>query len=99
VHRLAILQQDADKGIFAFARIAGLPLDRNLIDFYLEGGLNFTGMVPGRPSDVFGVAVHPDDHPSSMMVMRLAWREVRTPHAGTFCATPNALGAAFPGTP
>ena len=48
---------DEDRGIFAFARIAGLPSDRNLIDFYLEGGLNFAGLVPGRPSDVFGFAV------------------------------------------
>lgn len=55
-----ILQPDVaheDRGIFAFARIAGLPSDRNLIDFYLEGGLNFAGLVPGRPSDVFGFAV------------------------------------------
>lgn len=52
-----VLKLDADKGVFAFGRIAGLPSDRNLIDFYLEGGLNFAGMVPGRPSDVFGVAV------------------------------------------
>jgi porin len=48
---------DGDKGITAFTRIAGLPSDRNFVDFYLEGGLNFSGLVPTRPDDVFGLAL------------------------------------------
>ena len=51
-----LLGGDGEKGITAFARIAGLPSDRNLVDFYVEGGLNFSGLVPGRPVDVFGIA-------------------------------------------
>ena len=47
---------DYEKGVSAFARIAGLPSDRNLVDFYVESGLNFSGLVPGRPNDVFGLA-------------------------------------------
>ena len=47
---------DSEKGVTAFSRIAGLPSDRNLVDFYVEGGFNFSGLVPGRPDDVFGIA-------------------------------------------
>lgn len=45
-----------DKGVTAFARIAGLPNDRNLVNFYAETGFNFSGLVPGRADDVFGIA-------------------------------------------
>jgi porin len=47
---------DPGNGIGVFARISGSPPDRNLIDFYADGGINFTGMIPGRPSDSFGAA-------------------------------------------
>ncbi len=46
---------DANSGITAFARIGGAPGDRNLIDVYLDGGVVATGLVPGRPRDLFGV--------------------------------------------
>jgi porin len=45
-----------DKGIGLFARLAGAPDDRNLIDFYADGGLQFSGFVPKRPDDKFGMA-------------------------------------------
>jgi porin len=45
-----------DKGISVFTRISGSPPDRNLISFYIDGGLNFRGVVPGRPDDAFGFA-------------------------------------------
>jgi porin len=48
---------DAGKGAAVFLRVAGAPGDRNLIDFYIDGGLNFSGVIPGRPDDAFGVAV------------------------------------------
>lgn len=44
-------------GVTAFARIAYSPPDRNLIDLYADGGIGFSGMVPGRPLDRFGMAV------------------------------------------
>jgi len=44
-------------GIAAFARIAYSPPDRNLIDLYVDGGIGFAGLIPGRPLDRFGVAV------------------------------------------
>lgn len=43
-------------GIFAFGRIAGLPSDRNIVDLTVDGGLRFTGLIPNRPSDEFGIA-------------------------------------------
>lgn len=47
----------ANDGVTAFGRISGLPADRNLVDFAFDAGVRFTGMVPGRPSDEFGIAV------------------------------------------
>lgn len=51
-----IFQKDgkSDAGIFVFSRVAGSPSDRNLIDFSVDGGLSFQGLVPGRPNDQFG---------------------------------------------
>jgi porin len=43
-------------GISIFGRAAGSPSDRNQIDVYFDSGVVFSGFVPGRPSDVFGVA-------------------------------------------
>lgn len=44
----------ADSGIGVFSRISASPSDRNLINFYLDGGIVFSGMLPGRPDDKFG---------------------------------------------
>src|ERR1700754_784468 len=44
-------------GVTAFGRIAYSPSDRNLIDLYIDGGVGFAGLVPGRPLDRFGMAV------------------------------------------
>jgi porin len=45
-----------DQGLSAFARAGGVPNDRNLIDFYADGGLVYKGPTPGRPDDKVGVA-------------------------------------------
>ncbi len=51
------LPGDGDpRGISVFGRVAGSPSDRNQIDVYADGGVVFTGFVPTRPNDVFGVA-------------------------------------------
>jgi len=47
---------DAGPGVYAFARIATVPSDRNLVDFYADAGLNFRGMIETRPDDSFGIA-------------------------------------------
>jgi porin len=43
------------KGVGIFARVIGAPEDRNLINFYFDGGVTFSGMIPGRPDD--GLAI------------------------------------------
>jgi porin len=45
-----------DSGISVFSRIAGTPSDRNLVNFFLDGGVVFAGMVPHRPDDKFGAS-------------------------------------------
>ena len=39
-----------------FGRLGAAPEDRNVADFYVEGGLNYRALLPGRGSDVAGVA-------------------------------------------
>jgi porin len=46
-----------EKGITMFARAAYSPPDRNLIDFYADGGIGFNGMLADRPLDRFGAAI------------------------------------------
>jgi porin len=40
-----------------FVRSGGAPSNTNFVDYYVEGGFNFTGFVPGRSNDVAGLAV------------------------------------------
>lgn len=48
---------DTGKGIAAFARVMAAPDDRNVLSFYGDAGLVFSGFVAGRPGDAFGIAV------------------------------------------
>lgn len=50
-----VLRSD-DRGVGVFARIAGAPADRNLIDLYADAGLEFIGLSDTRPDDKFGIA-------------------------------------------
>jgi porin len=43
------------QGVGIFARSIGAPEDRNLIDFYFDGGLTFTGMFRNRPNDALAI--------------------------------------------
>ncbi len=47
---------DPKKGVGAFARVALSPIDRNLIDFYADAGINLMGFWDKRPNDKFGFA-------------------------------------------
>jgi porin len=44
----------SERAINIFARISGLPGDRNTIDAYGDVGVKFSGFVPGRKADTFG---------------------------------------------
>jgi porin len=46
-----------DKGIGVFSRVSVSPSDRNLVSFYLDGGVQFTGFSEARPNDKIGVAL------------------------------------------
>lgn len=48
---------DRKRGISAFARVAYSPPDRNLIELYADGGIQWDGMIADRPLDRFGIAV------------------------------------------
>ena len=48
---------DANTGVLLFARAAWSPPDRNLVDFYMDAGIIFAGLVPSRPADAFGASI------------------------------------------
>ena len=39
------------KGVDLFGRVVGAPTDQHIVDFYADGGVNFSGVVPHRPDD------------------------------------------------
>ncbi len=43
--------------IDGFLRIMGAPADRNLIEFSMDGGVSWKGMLPGRGDDVVGIGL------------------------------------------
>ncbi len=45
-----------DQGLSAFVRAGGVPNDRNLINFYADGGFIYKGLIARRPNDKVGVA-------------------------------------------
>jgi porin len=48
--------KDDERGIGIFARVSYSPPDRNLIDRYADGGVEFIGLSDARPRDKFGLA-------------------------------------------
>jgi porin len=46
-----------DEGASAFLRLSKVPGDRNLIDLYLDGGIAYKGLLPGRPNDTAALGV------------------------------------------
>src|SRR5262245_43151704 len=48
---------DGDNGISVFSRGSISPSDRNQVNFYIDGGIVFKGLVPNRPNDSFGAAI------------------------------------------
>ena len=54
IYRLA---DDPAKGVGVFARLAGAPSDRNLVDFYADAGVLVSGMIPNRPDDAVSAGV------------------------------------------
>jgi len=48
---------NGDSGIAIFNRSSISPSDRNLVNFEIDSGIVFAGMIPKRPNDSFGASV------------------------------------------
>lgn len=48
---------DPSKGVGLFARVSASPSDRNLVSFYIDGGIQITGFSETRPNDKFGIGL------------------------------------------
>jgi porin len=46
---------EKDKGAAVFVRVSGSPADRSLVNFYIDGGLNLNGIIPGRADDLISI--------------------------------------------
>ncbi len=46
----------APQGLAAFTRLAFAPQNRNFLGFYLDAGLTYRGLLPGRDNDTLGLA-------------------------------------------
>jgi porin len=45
------------RGIGLFGRVIGAPTEQNLVDFYADGGITFSGMIPHRTNDILGIGL------------------------------------------
>jgi porin len=48
--------KDGSHKLTSFLRAGTSPSNRNVIDLYVDGGVTYTGLIPGRPTDVIGIA-------------------------------------------
>jgi porin len=51
------IYQHGAQAISLFVRSGGSPSNTNFVDYYVDGGFNFTGFIPNRLLDVAGVAI------------------------------------------
>lgn len=51
------VEELSNQGLGLFWRVGGTPANRNLVEFYTDGGVNYTGLIPGRDEDIFGIGV------------------------------------------
>jgi porin len=47
---------DSPRGVSGFARVGYAPDQRNPVVYYFDTGINGTGLIPGRASDILGLA-------------------------------------------
>ena len=46
-----------NKGLGAFTHVGIAPRNSSLINFYIDGGLTYKGLIPSRDSDILGFAI------------------------------------------
>lgn len=52
-----IWREVAEQGLGVFLRAGWSPDDRSAYEFAFDGGLNYTGLIPGRDADVLGLGI------------------------------------------
>ena len=80
-------EKDGVHKLSGFLRLGASPSDRNLVDLYLDGGLTFTGPIPGRPTDLVGIGMAYD------RISNAARSRDRDARAFAALASTPALGA------
>lgn len=53
----ALAEQRLAPGVDAFVRLGCAQTNRAFVPFGMDGGINLTGLIPGRPQDVLGLGV------------------------------------------
>jgi porin len=48
--------KDSPEGLSGFARLSYAPDQRNPVVYYFDSGFNYSGLLPGHPTDVLGAA-------------------------------------------
>lgn len=51
-----VWREKEDQGLGVFVMGSGAPKDRNRVQRQVAGGVNYTGLIPGRDADVLGLA-------------------------------------------
>ena len=87
-------EKDGSHKLSSFLRAGASPSDRNIISYYVDGGLTYTGLIPGRPSDLIGVGAAYDRIGSSA---RAFDRDTRAFAAAAAIASPATF--TMPGSP
>ncbi len=62
-----------NQAISLFVRSGGAPSNVNFVDWYIDGGFNFNGFIPGRKDDIAGIAVgrsHVSDNFSDAQILQ-----------------------------
>jgi porin len=66
----------SDQGLGLFFRAGSSPADRNLIEFHMDGGLTYIGLLPGRDNDTVGIGMSYEDVSSARGDLSQALRSV-----------------------
>ncbi len=87
-------EKDGSHKLASFLRMGASPDNRNLVSFYVDGGLTFTGLIPGRPTDLIGVGAAYDKISAAA---RAFDRDTRLFAGAAALANPGFTG--LPGSP
>ena len=75
------IYHEGAKTVSIFSRLGHAPNSTNVIDWYYDGGFNFTGFVPGRSYDVAGIALARSNFSGDYSDSQLAQGNVSQPYS------------------